>query len=192
MEDRCTGCGAEVSHYNGVFLTEKGESRFLCSKCYNERISESYGVHFEHISFHPISLTDVNGEDHTFHFRTFFMGDHVNIAGLEIKDGEPEGYEFSQYDHAEVDLFELFAKLVDRLKRELGRKHIEPGELLPYQITDQNTVRGRITWDDETDGETPCLVIDGKALSWHEFGRMLMTYEGFHFKFEIFEGFEQR
>lgn len=29
-------------------------------------------------------------------------------------------------------------------------------------------------------------------LSWHEFGRMLMAYEGFHFKFEIFEGDEER
>jgi len=109
-----------------------------------------------------------------------------------IKDGEPEGYEFSQYGDAEEDLFQLFAELVDRLKRELARKHIQPDNLLPYQITDQNTVRGRITWNDETDRETPCLVIDGKALSWHEFGRMLMTYEGFHFKLEIFEGFEQR
>ena len=192
MEERCTGCRAELSHYDGVFLTEKGETRFLCSKCYNEQISESWGVNFEHISFHPISLTDLNGEDHTFYFRTFFLGHHVTITALEIKDGEPEGYEFSQYGHAEEDLFELFAKLVDRLKHELGRKHIEPNNLLPYQITDQNTVRGRITWDDETDGETPCLVIDGKALSWHEFGRMLMTYEGFHFKLEIFEGTEDR
>ncbi len=134
----------------------------------------------------------MNGEDHTFHFRTFFLGDRVTITALEIKDGEPEGYEFSEHGHAEVDLFELFAKLVEGMKLELGRKHIEPGELLPYQITDQDTVRGRITWDDETDGETPCLVIDGKALTWHEFGRMLMSYEGFHFKCEIFEGFERR
>jgi hypothetical protein len=35
-------------------------------------------------------------------------------------------------------------------------------------------------------------VIDGKELSWHEFGRMLMTYEGLHYKLEIFEGSEEK
>jgi len=53
-------------------------------------------------------------------------------------------------------------------------------------------VRGQITWDDNEDGRVPCLVIDGRELSWEEFGRMLMTYEGFNFKLEIFEGFEER
>jgi len=42
------------------------------------------------------------------------------------------------------------------------------------------------------DGRVPCLVIDGKELSWKEFGRMLMTYEGLHFKLEIFERFDER
>jgi hypothetical protein len=30
-------------------------------------------------------------------------------------------------------------------------------------------------------------VIDGKKIKWDEFGRMLMTYEGFNFKLEIFD-----
>jgi hypothetical protein len=30
-------------------------------------------------------------------------------------------------------------------------------------------------------------VIDGKELSWEEFGRMLMTYEGFQFKLAILD-----
>ncbi len=58
--------------------------------------------------------------------------------------------------------------------------------------TDKDIVRGHIAWDEEAGGELPCLVIDGKELSWHEFGRMLMTYEGFHFKLEIFEGSEEK
>lgn len=49
-----------------------------------------------------------------------------------------------------------------------------------------------MTLYDDNGGEVPCLVIDGKELSWHEFGRMLMAYEGFHFKLEIFEGDEER
>jgi len=188
----CSECGTEVSSYDGVYLSTGDTSRFLCSKCYNETISEAIGLNFDHLSFHPIMLTDRDGVDHTFHFQTRLFGDKVNIQALEIKDDEPKGYEFSEHGDVEDDLFGLFTKLVDRLRRELERKHIEPSDLSRYRITNQDIVRGHITWDDETDGEVPCLIIDGKELSWHEFGRMLMTYEGFHFKLEIFEGNEER
>jgi len=189
---RCSNCGTEVSTYEGVYLSTADTTQFLCSKCYNESISEAIGLNFDHMSFHPIVLADRDGTDHTFHFQTRLFGDKVNIQALEIKEGEPRGYEFSVHGDAEDDLFDLFAKLVDRLRRELQRKHIEPSDLTPYSITDEDIVRGHITWDDETDGEVPCLIIDGKELSWHEFGRMLMTYEGFHFTLEIFGGDEER
>jgi hypothetical protein len=189
---QCSGCGVEVSTYDGVYLSTGDTSRFLCSKCYNESISETIGLNFEHLSFHPIIMADSDGEDHTFHFQTRLFGDKVNIQALEIKKDEPKGYEFSVHGDAEDDLFGLFAKLVDRMYRELERKHIEPSDLTRYSITNEDIVRGHITWDDDTNGKVPCLVVDGKELSWHEFGKMLMTYEGFHFKLEIFEGTEER
>ena len=125
--------------------------------------------------------------------RQYYMICPASLAqALEIQKDEPKGHEFSICGAAEDDLFALFAKLVERMRRELQRRHIEPGDLTRYQITNGNTLRGRITWDDDTNGEVPCLVIDGKELSWHEVGRMLMTFEGFHFKLEIFEGSEER
>lgn len=189
---RCSDCGTEVSTYDGVYLSTGDTSRFLCSKCYNESISEATGLNFDHLSFNPIVLTDSDGVNHTFHFQTHLFGDKVKIQALEIKEGDPKGYEFSAYGDAEDDLFDLFAKLVDRLRRELERKHIEPSDLARYRITNEDIVRGHIVWDDETDGQVPCLIIDGKELSWYEFGRMLMTYEGFHFKLEIFEANEEK
>ena len=191
-KERCSDCGHEVSTYDGVYLSSGDTRRFLCSKCYNESISEANGFNFEHLSFHPMALKDRDGADHIFHFQTRLFGDKVNIEALEIKEEEPKGYEFSVHGDAEDDLFGLFAKLVERMRRELERKHIEMSDLTRYSITNQDIVRGHITWDDDTDGQVPCLVIDGKELSWHEFGRMLMTYEGFHFKLEIFEGDKER
>jgi hypothetical protein len=35
------------------------------------------------------------------------------------------------------------------------------------------------------DGRVPLLVIDGREITWEEFGRMLMTFEGWQFKLEI-------
>ncbi len=50
-----------------------------------------------------------------------------------------------------------------------------------------DSVVGRLEWDDAEDGEVPLVVIDGEEMSWADFGRMLMTFEGFQFKMKIGE-----
>jgi hypothetical protein len=52
------------------------------------------------------------------------------------------------------------------------------------QIAGQS-VRGHIEWDDDTDGLLPLLIIDGQEVSWEQFGRMLMSFEGWQFRLEI-------
>jgi hypothetical protein len=64
------------------------------------------------------------------------------------------------------------------------------GERKLTQLCRQETiadflVRGRIIWDDEQDGRVPLLVIDVREISWEQFGRMLMSFEGWQFKLEI-------
>jgi len=62
----------------------------------------------------------------------------------------------------------------------LHRFHFMPG----LHIADF-MVRGRITWDENEDGRLPMLVIDGKEISWDQFGRMVAGFEGWQFRFEI-------
>ena len=52
------------------------------------------------------------------------------------------------------------------------------------QIANQ-TVRGRIEWDESKHERMPMLVIDGREVSWEQFGRMVMGFEGWQFRFEI-------
>ena len=58
-----------------------------------------------------------------------------------------------------------------------------------WQITNGDLVRGKIDCDlNSPDYERlPLIVIDGKEISWSKFGQMLMSYEGFNFKLEIFD-----
>ena len=58
------------------------------------------------------------------------------------------------------------------------------------QIVDQ-IVRGSIECDLETDDRMPLMVIDGREVTWEEFGRILMTFEGWQFKLEIFDRSEE-
>ncbi len=191
----CNSCKREVRSFDGVNLTEESGSRFLCSKCYNEAIAKECNLDFTHISFEPVSFLGNNQESHTFNFRTHLFGDNVSIEAFEIRDNVPHGYVFAvdgETEESISNLFNLFAKLVDRIKRSIEINHIKKGEFARYQITDKGIVRGQISWDEETNGELPLLVIDGKELSWNEFGRMLMTHEGFHFRLDIFDRFEER
>jgi hypothetical protein len=73
----------------------------------------------------------------------------------------------------------------------LGKNHIEWDNTTNcWQISEEDVVRARISSDlenEENYGHPPLIVIDGKEITWEDFGRMLMTYEGFNFKLEIFD-----
>jgi hypothetical protein len=59
------------------------------------------------------------------------------------------------------------------------------------RITEGETFHGHIAWDDATSGQLPMLVINGKSISWQQFGQKLMEHEGFHFKMQLSDGSEE-
>jgi hypothetical protein len=83
----------------------------------------------------------------------------------------------------------LLSRLIERMRRSLSIKHLVRSEY-GMQIADQ-TVCGRIEWDDSADGRVPLLVIDGQEVSWEELGRMLMSFEGWQFRLAIRERSEE-
>ena len=191
-KSKCESCGRFVRSFDAIHISSEGKTTLLCSKCYNEFVAENMGLDFQHVDFDPITLQDINGVSHKFEFRTHIFGTNISIEALEVQNDKLKGYEFSIYGDAEDDMLNLFKKLFEKMRRALEGKHIEKSDFTRYQISRDGIVRGHITWDDNEDGRVPCLVIDGKELSWEEFGRMLMTYEGFHFKLEIFDRFDER
>lgn len=78
----------------------------------------------------------------------------------------------------------LLGRLIEKMRRALSIKHLSNGEL-GLQIADHQVVRGMIGWDEDQDGHVPLLTIDGREITWREFGRMLMTFEGWQYKLEI-------
>jgi hypothetical protein len=76
------------------------------------------------------------------------------------------------------------------MRRALSTKDLTDGEH-GLQIAEQRVVRGRIEWDDARNGRVPLLVIDGREIGWDEFGRMLMSFEGWQFKLSIADKSEE-
>ena len=183
--NRCEACGTAVPTYDVVnYGSIDGGYRQLCSQCFNAEVASAMGLeHFENCRFDQVVMADCAGEAHEFHFGTRLLGSMVAVDAFELKRGEPAGYQFQILGGPDDDVLALLGRLVERMRRTLSVNHLVPSEH-GLQIADQ-TVRARIEWDETQDGRMPLLVIDGREVSWEEFGRMLMTFEGWQFRMQI-------
>lgn len=183
---RCESCDAQMPAYDIVsYGSIEDGYRELCSQCFNAEVASTRGLNFENVCFAPIVMMDCTGEAHEFHFRTRLLGSMAAVDAFELERGEPAGYRFQILGDPEDDLLSLLGRLVERMRRSLSVKHLEQSEH-GLQIAEQ-TVRARIEGDESEDGRVPMLVIDGRNVSWEEFGRMLMTFEGWKFRMEILD-----
>jgi len=183
-EVQCHTCHARVAGYDTIhFGSIETGYRDLCSRCFNEEVARRGQLEFEHVGFEPVDMSDAAGVKRRFHFLLRHLGDRVALEAFEVQGGERGGYEFQILDDAEVDLFELMGRLVERMRRRLALRHlVDNGQRL--SIADMS-VRGRVSCDPDSDYRVPMLVIDGREVSWEQFGQMLMTFEGWQFKLEI-------
>jgi hypothetical protein len=189
---QCDGCGQLIPGYDIVNYgsIDRGY-RKLCSQCFNEEVATLGGLEaFEHVRFEPVVLADATGESHEFHFRTRLFGTGVTLEAFELRDGHPAGYRFQTIGDPEEDLMALLGKLIEKMRRALSIKHIE-NDKFGLRIADHQIVRGLVEWDDASDGRVPLLLIDGREITWEEFGRILMSFEGWQFKLEIRDSSEE-
>jgi len=188
---RCQGCGSatpayDVVHYGSI---ESGY-RELCTHCFNAEVARVQGLEdFENVRFHPVVMSDCAGEAHEFHFRARLLGASVALEAFEIEGGTPAGHQFQMPGEPDDDLLSLLGRLIERMRRRLAKRDLDETPL-GLQIAGQS-VRGRIEWDDATYGVLPLVVIDGQEVSWEQFGKMLMSYEGWQFRMEILDRSEE-
>jgi len=189
---RCDGCGRDTPGYDVVnYGSIEGGYRTLCGQCFNSEIAQSAGLEgFEHVQFQPVRLDDSTGKSHEFHFRTHLFGPGVALDAFELRDGCRAGYEFQIIGDPEEDLLVLLGRLIERMRRALANRHLVDGEL-GLRIADHRTVRGQIGWDEDCDGHLPLVTIDGRDFTWEEFGRMVMSFEGWQFKLTICDQSEE-
>ena len=74
--------------------------------------------------------------------------------------------------------------------RALSVRHLVDGES-GLQIGDSRVVQGMVESDRDYDGRVPLLIIDGREITWDEFGHMLMSFEGWQFKLNLADKSEE-
>jgi hypothetical protein len=177
MPDRnvCGRCGKALNSHESISVANVG---LRCYRCFNQETASMMGVDFDDTSLQPVTISDTDGVEHTFEFRSMLVPTgHALHARERVPEGQ-EGYEFSVLGDFDAEVGDLFRVLYERVQLGLAVRHVERGEL-GWRITEACQLVGRITWDPDRAGEVPLLVIDGRPFTWDQVGRMLMSFEGF-------------
>lgn len=155
--------------------------------CFNRAVAERMSIAVDDAQFEPVTLADSSGRSHAFHVRRRLCATGQVVEAFELVGGAPGGYQFGILGEARADPMELFARLYERMRRGLAREHLV-GDKYGTHLIFPGPVRGRIASDYGLDPEPlPVVVIDGREFSWEEFGRMLLSFEGWQFRLEIID-----
>ena len=182
----CDACHQPADDHDVVnYGSMEAGYRRLCGRCFNEAAATRLGLQgFEHVAFEPIRMLDGRGAEHEFRFRNWLCGTGLAIDAFELRDGGPAGYRFQVIGEPDDDPLELLGKLIVKMRRALALTHIEDTDHGP-QVNDGLVLRGTVDSDPDEDNRVPMIVIDGREISWDEFGRMVATFEGWQFQLEF-------
>lgn len=182
----CHTCSRPVTGFESVhYGSSEGSYQTLCNRCFNLEGAATGGIAFSRVTFEPLDLLDAAGQFHRFHFEVRLLGDRVSLDAFELVSGFPDGYQFQVIGDAQADIFELMGRMVPRIRRLITQQHLEINQSTRGLRIADLLVRGRVTSSVAHEDQLPVLVIDGREITWEDFGRMLMCYEGFQFKLDI-------
>lgn len=182
----CQSCKTKTTQL--IHLTDlDNKQRVICHECHNDELSEVLGVELDKIQVKSITFKDYSGKDKIFLISRELHPIGICLEANEVSSGDC-GYKFAVHGELDCNQAELFRKLNKKVKEGIQRQYIE---LKQFQNWEYNTMVGdeligRLEYD-EQEKELPMVVVDGKAYSWNEFGKILKSNEGFQFKMKIYD-----
>lgn len=184
--ETCGNCGKVLEPKDTIHVADVGSR---CFACHNRDLAAHLGLRFDETPLEPIVVKDADGVPHTFAIRSLLVPTGREMIASEIPHRERGGYEFCVLGDFEAGAWDLFRQLYEKIRREVTIKHVELTDF-GWHLTERDRLEGRIEWDPDAEGQTPLIVIDGKAITWAELGHMLMTYEGFTLRARIDDSIE--
>lgn len=172
-----------------VHLTLSEEKTLhICMECNNTLSAGYMGIKLS--SFQPgvYEFSGIRGKKHTFNIQRRVSPIGIGYEANEVSKGSSPGFTVAVMGSVNCDQQLLFEKLKAKIKNTIFKRYLQKS-LSPYggkvmRIKDSE-VAGRFEYNEGSDA--PKLVIDGKMVSWEDFGRMLNAYEGFQFHLRILD-----
>jgi len=177
-EPGCADCGANPVHMNLGTVS-------LCDRCFDVRIAASTGWPRLPEPPGPETIAGPDGRLHRIVYRLWRSPGGVAVEAEE--DGKPfDGFYAEVVGPHEADPAPLVERTRAAIRRRIGRQDLKVGPGGPYWIISDDDLLGRLVWNGNDDpfggGEPYDVVVDGRRLSWEEFGRALEPFEGWEFR----------
>ncbi len=179
MAGTCERCGAD-----GATVSLSGA--VLCDRCVDNRVSEFTGM--LRLPDPPADevFTGPDARPHRFRFRLWRAPTGVSADAAEIDCPTGEGYRFTLLGQHDADIDALLDSLREQIKAGVSRVDLTPNPHREGWILAGETVSGRFEWNDAGDHDQPyAVVIDGRRLSWEEFGNAFEGLEGWGFTLHL-------
>lgn len=158
----------------------------VCDRCYNRRVAALTG--YPDIPNPPTRETIVGPDGRRHHIRYRLLRGPAGIEAWAEEEGGGPGYRFEIVGSHDDDPGAMAAAMKDRVRREVGRLYLEDVDG-QWHVAGHD-IAGRIEEDyDDEEGwlDVPRVVVDGRAMSWVDFGRALKSFVGWEFRLELGE-----
>ncbi|MEO8570653.1 MAG: hypothetical protein ABI553_03045 [Chloroflexota bacterium] len=96
-----------------------------------------------------------------------------------------DGYHVQVVGPHDADVTVLIASAKTAVRRRIARMDMERAPGADYPIMADDDLIGRLVWNE--DGGPYDVVVDGRRLTWTEFGRALEPFEGWEFRLSFRE-----
>jgi hypothetical protein len=175
----CEACGVRGA---GVHLGPE----LLCDHCVDQRVSAMTGM--PRLPDPPPDelLTGPDGRGHRFRFRLWRAPTGVVAEAEEAGLPPADGYHFKITGAHDVDVDALLANLKQGKPAGVFRLYLKPHPNGEGWMAAGDDVSGRLEWSDRREfGEPYDVIVDGRRLTWEQFGRSLGPFEGWDFTLSI-------
>ena len=169
--------------------TPSGENLHLCWECNNNLAAEYLDIPLTPFQNGIYEYTGIRGKTHTFRIHKIVHPVGIGYEADEITVDQSPGFKVAVMDNLDCDQAVLFDKLEAKIKKTIFKRYLKISKDSYFGkriIIKNDEVVGRFEYDERNES-IPMVVIDGKAFSWDELGKMLTTYEGFQFALKIYD-----
>jgi len=177
-EPTCADCGAQPIR---MFLAMTP----LCDRCFDTRIAASHGWPRLPEPPAPETIAGPDGRRHQIAYRLWRSPGGIAVeAGAG--DRSSDGYFVQVGGPHDAVVSMLVERVKTTIRRRVGRLDLELSARGDHWIIAGDDLTGRLVWRE--DGEPYGVVVDGRYLSWEEFGRALEPFEGWEFRLGFGDG----
>jgi hypothetical protein len=165
-----------------------GEEGPLCDRCADERIAIATGWPTLGDPPPPDVFRGPDGTAHRMVYRIMRAPGGIEVLAEEDDWAVDDGYRLALLGPHDADVAAMWDQLRDRVRDAIAVQYLERHSRRDGWIMRGDEVEGRLVWRD--DGPGYDVVVDGRRLTWEEFGDTLEPFEGWTFRLSI-QGIER-